>query len=217
MRENFNRLIERVEKAAILSGRTLKDVQIIAVTKNASIHQMEEAYDLSLRLFGENRLQKALLKIPLFPKDVNWHFIGPIQSNKAIEISRHFSVLHSVSSLKIAQILSEEAIKQQKKIACFFQINSSAEVQKQGFSLEEFLSLEEDLLSLQGLDVQGLMTMPLHTSDEALIRRSFRSVFSLHQKKMDRYPFLSMGMTGDFEWAILEGATHIRIGSGLFS
>ena len=212
MRENFNRLIERVEKAAILSGRILKDIQIIAVTKNASIQQMEEAYDLSLRLFGENRLQKALLKMPLFPKDVKWHFIGPIQSNKAIEIARYFSVIHSVSSLKLAQIFSSEGLKQQKKISCFFQVNCSGEAQKQGFTLEEFLLLEKELLALKGLEVQGLMTMAPRTLDQDKIRQCFRSL-----KNISRYPFLSMGMSEDFELAIEEGATHIRMGSALFS
>ena len=217
VKENFNLILEKIEKAAERSGRKASDITLVAVTKYASIDQMKEAYSLSLRNFGESRLQKAQPKIDLLPKDIHWHFIGPIQSNKIASIISFFNVIHSVSSLKIAKMVSDIGFKRGQKVTSFFQIDFSKDQKKNGFSLEEFLVLQEDLLTLEGLEVLGLMTMAPQTKDEKEVRRFFRDLHHLQSQFPGKYPFLSMGMSEDFEIAIEEGSSHVRIGSGLFS
>jgi pyridoxal phosphate enzyme (YggS family) len=214
VKECFERLQERIEKAKARSFE--RKITLIGVTKHASFEQMMEAHFLQIKDFGENRYQKALGKIPLFPKDIRWHFIGPIQSNKAVEIASTFSVVHSVSSLKLAKIFSLTALQKKQKIPVFFQIDHSQSGIRNGFKPEEFISMQEDLLSLEGLQIEGLMTMAPFTQDVKEIRSVFRALALLQRKFPGRYPSLSMGMTNDFEIAIEEGATHLRIGSALF-
>lgn len=216
VKENFESILERVRKAANRSGRREEEISLIAVTKHSSLEQMREVLSLSLKDFGESRLQKALVKQKVFPEKIDWHFIGPIQSNKAISIASHFSYIHSVSSFKIAQLLSEFGEKRGEKVKIFFQIDLSKEGVRNGFNPSEFLSHQETLLALRGLSIQGLMTMAPHTEDKGLIRACFRSLFELKRSLVSTCPFLSMGMSKDFEIAIEEGATHIRIGSELF-
>lgn len=217
VKENFESILEKVEKAAHRSGRKAQEIDLIAVTKNASIQEMQEAYALSFKEFGESRLQKAIVKQKDFPDGVHWHFIGPIQSNKAVTIASHFSLIHSLSSLKIAKLLSDFGERREEKVRVFFQLDLSKEGLRNGFSRNEFIALQEDLISLKGLSLEGLMTMAPHTEDKNAIRMCFRTLFEIKNSFGNRYRSLSMGMSEDFEIAIEEGSTHIRIGSGIFS
>lgn len=190
-------------------------VTLICVSKQASIEQMREAYEAGLKDFGESRLQNALDKKKQMPEDVIWHFIGPIQSNKAKAIATSFDFVHSIASLKVAKIISETCLALGRKMPCFIEVNISKEPAKQGFLEEELLEVLPELQSLQGLDIKGFMTIAPHTEDVQKIRVAFQTLASL-QKRFG-YPFLSMGMSQDYVIALQEGATHIRIGSYLLS
>lgn len=190
-------------------------VTLIAVSKQASIEKMEEVYKAGVRDFGESRLQDALAKKKEMPEDVIWHFIGPIQSNKAKAIATHFDWIHSIASLKVAKIISETSLSLHKKIPCFIEVNISKDPVKQGFIEEELLKILSELQSLEGLDIKGFMTIAPYTKDPQKIRQCFQKLASL--QKQFGYPSLSIGMSEDYIIALQEGATHIRVGSYLFS
>jgi len=190
-------------------------VTLIAVSKNAELYQMEELYSAGVRDFAESRLQAAFVKKEKMPKDIVWHFIGPIQSNKAKRIAVSFDVIHSIASIKVAKIISDTLLEQGRTVSCFLEVNTSGELSKEGFSPEELQEALPLLQSLQGLKIQGLMTIAAHTEDTHLVRSCFRTL-ALLAKKLG-YHSLSMGMSGDYVIALEEGATHIRIGSLLFS
>lgn len=217
VRNQLEILLEKIEKAALRSKRKAADITLIAISKQATVEQILEAYSLGLRHFGESRLKDFLGKRELLPKDIIWHFIGTVQSNKALAIAEAFSFVHSVTSLKTAKVLSDAAIKLQKKCSCFIELNLSNEKSKQGLSLKEFLLDKEELHRLEGLSIQGLMAMAPHTDEKEKIQACFKELSILQKAFPQDYPFLSMGMSSDFEIAIEEGSTHIRIGSLLFS
>lgn len=219
VKERWHQLGEKVEQAAIRSGRKGSAITIVAVSKQASLAQMEESYLAGARCFGESKLQVALVKQEAFAskEDLLWDFIGPIQSNKALSIGKSFSCIHSVASMKTAQKLSLYGLSQKRKIACFIEVNSTRESAKFGFFLEELDGFEEELFSLPGLEIRGLMTMGPHVGEEKQIRECFRSVATRASRLPSHARSLSMGMSGDFTLAIEEGATHIRIGSYLYS
>ena len=217
VKQNLNELLGKIGRAALRSKRNPSEISLVAISKKASVEQILEAYNLGLRHFGESRLKDFLGKRELLPKDIIWHFMGTIQSNKALAIAEAFSYVHSVTSLKTAKVLSDAAIKLQKKCLCFIELNLSYEKSKQGFSLEAFLCDKEALHLLEGLSIQGLMTMAPHVDEEEKVRASFQKLSALQKAFPQDYPFLSMGMSSDFEIAIEEGSTHIRVGSLLFA
>jgi pyridoxal phosphate enzyme (YggS family) len=184
-------------------------VQLIAVTKYATLEQMHEVYKLGICHFGESRLQTALPKISQMPTDVVWHFIGALQSNKINKIVEHFDYIHSVGSVAIAQAIA----KCTKRPKLFLQVNTSGEATKHGFTEEELLRSFDEILKLN-LPVIGLMTMAPLTPDEQVVRRCFARLRALRDQLGLQH--LSMGMSQDFTLAIEEGATFVRIGSLLF-
>ena len=218
VKERFALLSEKVEIAAQNSGRKRSDITIIAVSKYASLCQMEESYRAGIRIFGESRLQVALAKQKTvsWKEEVFWHFVGPIQSNKALSIGASCSCLHSISSVKIAKKLSDYGLTRGEKVSCFLEVNILKDALKQGFFAEEIERLQEELFTLEGLQILGLMTMGPHTKKTEEMRQCFRAVAALRQHLPKTASFLSMGMSGDFSVAIEEGATHIRIGSYLY-
>ena len=189
-------------------------ITVICISKGVSIDKMQEAYDAGLRHFGESRLQEALEKQKKMPSDVIWHFIGPIQSNKARKIAEHFSFIHSLCSLNVAEIFSKVAQSLNKKISCFIQVNVASAMQQHGVSIENLPYFIYQVKSLPGIEIQGFMALAPHTLDAKEIRSSFHILSSI-QKKWS-YPYLSMGMSHDYPLALLEGSTHIRIGSYFF-
>ena len=189
-------------------------ITIICVSKGVSLDKMQEAYDAGIRHFGESRLQEALLKKEKMPSDVIWHYIGPIQSNKAKAIAEHFDVIHSLASLKVAQIFSAVSQKTNRPLSCFVQVNITRNIHQQGFFVEELSHILPLIRSLPGLQIEGFMGLAPNTSDIEKIRNSFHSLFLL--SKDFSLPFLSMGMSQDYNIALEEGSTHLRLGSYFF-
>lgn len=211
--ESYSHLLDKISVCAKNAGRDPTSITLVAVTKYASLEQMHEAYKLGIRHFGESRLQTALPKLPHFPSDVHWHFIGSLQSNKIGKIVEHFDYIHSVDSLEVARLIGKKSHELQKKPSLFLQVNTSKESNKHGFS-EEALLQNFDAIAELRLNVIGLMTMAPLTSDAHVAKTCFHRLKELCDQLS--LPHLSMGMTQDFPIAIEEGATFLRIGSLLF-
>ncbi len=208
--DRYSQLIGEIALHAKNAGRDPASIQLVAITKYATLEQMQEAYRLGISHFGESRLQTALSKMPHFPSDVKWHFIGPLQSNKVGKIATHFDYIHSLSSYEMGQRIAEKS----NGVQVFLQVNTSKEVGKQGFT-EEGLWEEFSQIAELKLNLIGLMTMAPLTSDTVVIKRCFHQLKVLGEKLS--LPHLSMGMSQDFSTAIAEGATFLRIGSYLFN
>jgi pyridoxal phosphate enzyme (YggS family) len=210
---------KRIEDAAVRSGRKSSDVTLLAVTKTFSVERIREAYDLGLRQFGENRVQEALDKIERLPRDIHWHLIGQLQTNKVNKVLGRFNLIHSVDSLKLAQTLSARLEKDQDIL---LEVNASGESTKSGFSGPEIFDLVLSMDGLPRLKIRGLMTVGPLTDFHEKQREAFKRLKELFlniKSKIDNendFSVLSMGMSGDFETAIEEGATIVRIGRALF-
>lgn len=198
---------------------------IIAVTKYFDESKIIEAYEAGLRDFGESRVVEAIEKIEKLPQEIrensNFHLIGHLQTNKAKRAVGNFDYIHSIDSLKLAEIISEEAVNQGIKQKIFLQINNANEEQKFGFSKEEIFQLFEKIRILKGVEIIGFMNMaPLNAQKSELIRL-FRDISSLRDELEKRYDCklreLSMGMSDDYKEAVEAGSTMIRLGRKLFS
>lgn len=226
---------EQIATSCARSGRKVEDVTLIAVSKKQPIEAILTLYEAGIRHFGENRLEEADVKIPQVNAQVNeppvWHMIGHIQSRKAKYIQPLFDVVHSVDSLKIARKLSQFAQENHVRLPVLLEINISGEDAKYGFNAydwsthiavkDELWHNIEQLTSLEGLDIRGLMTMAPYVDDIELTRPVFAGLAQLSATLQQDFgialPDLSMGMTNDYPVAIEEGATMVRIGRALFS
>ncbi len=222
IKENYNSIIENVEKAKERSGRKNDTVSIMAVTKTKGLDVVELAYSAGFRLFGENRIQEASEKFENFYNDANLHIIGHLQSNKvkkAVEIS---SCIQSVDRLKIAKMINKFCIDFSKNIDIYLEYNTSGEESKSGFiNDDDFFRTLEEIMQMENISIKGLMTIGPLSSNETEIRKSFTYLRNLRDKVNIKYPDanidgLSMGMSGDYEIAVEEGATLIRVGTALF-
>lgn len=204
-----------------LSGTKVK---IVAVSKSVGLEEIELAYKEGVTEFGENRIQDALEKQDSMPphmeKAINWHFIGHLQSNKAKKAVGQFALIHSVDSLKLAQALSEQAVKRGLEQQVLLQVKILEDREKGGFEVDELKSGFAQLLSLSGIKIQGLMTMTPLTEDKKLRKTCFLGLQKLRQELEKEHgsilPELSMGMSDDFLEAVECGATIVRIGRGIF-
>lgn len=218
--QNLANISQRIDAAANSVGRDPAEVAILAVSKTHSLEKIREAYAAGLTRFGESYVQEALPKIiALQGLPLEWHFIGPIQSNKTRDIAAHFSWVHSVDRLKIASRLNEQRPTDLNPLNICVQINISLESTKSGIvqqALREFVAQLEPLRSLK---LRGLMAIPQKTADEqeqhALFAKLRRLFDDLNQEGY-QLDTLSMGMTSDFEAAVMEGSTLVRIGTGIF-
>ena len=200
-------------------------VNIIAVTKYYDTDVMLSAYQAGLRHFGESRAVDAVRKISELPSEVKdnstFHFIGHLQSNKVRLVVNNFDYIHSVDSLKLAQIISDEAIKAHKKQKVFLQLNNAGEEQKFGFSKEELLRDFKSIIDLEGLEVLGLMNIAPLTQDRQELAGLFKDVKDFQMELEEKYEVklndISMGMSNDYDIAVANGATWVRIGTKLFS
>lgn len=220
--ENLERIEARIAEAAVRSGRDPRTVSLVAVTKTVGPGRIEEAIAAGVRCLGENRIQEAKEKIAVIGRKVAWHFIGHLQTNKARLAVSLFDMVHSVDSVRIAKALDYEAQKQEKKLPVLIQINVGADERKFGVDAEEAVELVRQVASMAHLHVEGLMTIPPYFEDPERARPLYRrlremgaAVASL-QIPGAVMTHLSMGMSHDYEVAVEEGATWVRIGSAIF-
>ena len=197
-----------------------EDIQLLAVSKAQSPEKLREAYNAGQTAFGENYVQEAIGKQALLEDcNIEWHFIGPIQSNKTQLIAQHFSWVHSVDRLKIARRLSSARSNQLSPLNICIQINSSNEASKSGVQMPALIELASEVTKLPNLKLRGLMAIPAPTEDIALQHHQFREIKAAFNQLLDAgfdLDTLSIGMSGDYVAAIEEGATIVRIGSAIF-
>jgi len=218
---NIKAIKEHIQRAAERAGRKAGDVKLVAVTKTVPVERIKEAVAAGLTTLGENRVQEAEAKIAsLKDSGVEWHLIGHLQSNKAKEAVRLFNCIQSVDSLRLAQILEREAEKLGKKLPVLLEVNVGGEASKFGVKPEEAQALLEGARSFKFVSFQGLMTVVPQVSEPQQARPYFKTTKSLRddlEKRLSiKLPILSMGMTEDFEVAVEEGATLVRVGRGVF-
>lgn len=220
LEENYKSIQNRINAACARVGRAPSSVTLVAVTKNQPSEVVREAADLGLTLFGENRIQEAKLKISQCPSRLNWHMIGHLQSNKARDAVHFFRMIESVDSLSLAQEINKWADKMAKTVQILLEVNVAGESSKFGYPPERLLAEFEQINALPKIEIHGLMTVAPWTPEPERIRPIFRRLRELKEQCEQilgvPLPHLSMGMSGDFEVAIEEGATMIRIGSALF-
>ena len=215
----LNTLLTRIRQAESAYHRTPLSVQLLAVSKTKTANNIAQLYSAGQRHFGENYCQEALKKQQeLGAYDITWHFIGPIQSNKTKLIANHFSWVHSVDSLKIAQRLSEQRPSYLPPLTICLQVNISGEQSKSGISLDELPDLCEQVAELPNIKLRGVMAIPEPENSFEKQRQPFKTLYQTVEKLptsilLDTYSF---GMSGDLEAAIAEGATIVRIGTALF-
>lgn len=215
---------ERIRRACERSGRDPGEVTLIGASKRQPVERLRAAAEAGLRTFGENQVQEAEAKIPLLGVDLDWHFIGTLQSNKVKTAVRLFSTVHSLDRPKIARALAEEAGRQDRRLKGFIQVHLGDEATKHGFPQdgEDLVRAVRPLADLERLEVVGLMAIPPWEDDPEARRAWFRKLRRLRDLLADQpewrgFPgLLSMGMSDDFEAAIEEGATHVRVGTSLF-
>ena len=222
IRENIESVEERISGACRRAGRDRSEVHLICVTKTKPEEMLCEAYEAGQRDFGENKVQEIVRKKPALPDDIRWHMIGHLQRNKVKQLIGQTVMIHSVDSFRLAEAISAEAVQAGIVIPVLIEVNMADEETKFGVSPGEALQLITDASELKGIKIEGLMTIAPYTEDPESNRPYFAGLRELAvdigQKCIDNVSMgvLSMGMTGDFEVAIEEGATHIRVGTGIF-
>jgi hypothetical protein len=220
--ERISAVLDRIEKAALRSGRSASDVTLMAVTKTYDRGTVLAAYDAGIRIFGENRVGEALEKYVDMPKDLELHLIGHLQTNKAKHAVRLFPWVDSVDSCHTAEALEKRLLGEEKIINILLEINTSGEDTKNGYlSFDKAMGEAEAVMGLPHLRLRGLMTLGPLTDDIGRTRRAFallRECFVKMRERFSGLPIdtLSMGMSSDFEIAVEEGATVVRVGSALF-
>lgn len=197
-------------------------VTLVAVSKTKPIEDIQEAYEAGQRVFGENRPQELRTKAETLPTDIQWHMIGHLQSNKVKYLIEHTSLIHSIDSISLLEEVNKRASRIPRTMDVLLQIHIAKEEQKFGFDEEELRSILASgvLDSLEHIRVRGLMGMATFTDDEAVVRGEFKGLKSLFDEVKallgDEFDTLSMGMSGDYELALEEGSTMVRIGSSIF-
>ena len=217
---NLRRIQQRIEAACIRAGRNPSEVTLLAVTKSHPPEVVRTAAELGLTTFGENKIQEAKAKIPLCSGRLRWHMIGHLQSNKCRDAVHFFEMIQSIDSLSLAEEVNRRADQAGKTIPVLLEVNAVGEASKFGYPPEVLLGEIGALNALRRIEVQGLMTVPPWTPDPEKVRPVFRRMRDLKARCEEALgaplPCLSMGMSGDFEVAIEEGATFVRIGTALF-
>jgi hypothetical protein len=210
---------------AMVKGSLPQGVRLVAVSKNQPVERILEAYRGGQRLFGENRVQELMAKRAVLPEDIEWHLIGHLQTNKVRMVIPIVDLIHSIDSYRLMAEVSKAAISFERKVDCLLQVHIAEEETKFGLDEEELETLLRDHAAgrFPGIAVRGLMGMATFTTDEDQVRKEFRALKSLFQKMKERFfsggsrfNELSMGMSGDYQIAIGEGSTLVRIGTALF-
>ena len=196
-------------------------VKLIAVSKTKPVEDLQQAYEAGQRLFGENKALEMRDKHEVLPKDIHWHFIGHLQTNKVSKVVANFDVIHSIDSVKLAEVVSNEAVRQGKVQDVFVQLNNAEEEQKFGFSKKTLMESFNILLSLKGIKILGLMNIAPFEADEQELECLFEDIRQTQLKLSSEFGVemqnISMGMSNDYHIAVKHGATMLRIGRKLFS
>lgn len=221
--KNLEEIRGKIARAAWRCGRDPETIQLVAVSKKIDPALIQEAIAAGQRLFGENYMQEAREKISAVKEKVQWHFIGHLQSNKAKDAAYFFDAVHTVDRLKLAKALDKYAGQAGKNLSVLVQVNVGEEPQKEGIATQDAEALLRSMQGLSHLTIAGLMTMPPFYDDPEAVRPYFRKLRQLAEDFAAKGYFagkkdfeLSMGMSGDFEVAIEEGATLVRIGTAIF-
>ncbi len=222
VKDQYCEVQERVRKACLRSGRDPKDVTLIAVSKTKPLEMLLEAYDAGARDFGENKVQEILEKYPEMPEDARFHMIGHLQRNKVRQVIDKVSLIHSVDSLRLARQIEEESAKAGRITPILLEVNVAREESKFGFFMEEVERAAEEIAALSHIVVKGFMTIAPFVENPEENRKVFQDLYQLSvditNKNIDNMSMgvLSMGMSGDYEVAIEEGATMVRVGTSIF-
>ena len=220
--ENLKKVEERIQAACLRSGRKREDVTLIAVSKTKPVELLREAYDSGIRYFGENKVQELCAKYEEMPSDIHWQMIGHLQRNKVRQVVGKAELIHSVDSLRLAEAIDKEAGKQGITARILLEVNMAKEDTKFGLMPEEVLDFTKEIVRFQNIRVEGLMTIAPFVADPEENRIHFANLRKLSvdiRKEKVNYvnmSILSMGMTNDYEIAIEEGATMVRVGTGIF-
>ena len=222
IKEHLTEVKERIEQACIRSGRNPGEVTLIAVSKTKPVPMLEEAYAAGARDFGENKVQEIVAKKPELPEDIRWHMIGHLQRNKVSQVLGKAVLIHSVDSLRLARQIETDAAKAGLDVDILLEVNVAREESKYGFMLEEVEDAIMTIKDFPHVHIKGLMTIAPFVENPEENRGIFKKLFEfavdIDKKNIDNVTMgvLSMGMTGDYEVAVEEGATMVRVGTGIF-
>ena len=222
LKENLKEVQYNIEETCRASGIDSKNVTLIAVSKTKPVEMLEEIYNEGIRDFGENKVQELVDKYECMPKDIRWHLIGHLQTNKVKYIVDKVYMIHGVDSLKLATEISKEAVKKNVTVRILIQVNIAEEDTKFGIHASEAVDLITEIAKLPGIQINGLMTIAPYVDVSEQNRQYFHKMKQLSvdiiRKNIDNVNMdcLSMGMTGDYRVAIEEGATYVRVGTAIF-
>lgn len=214
-----------VENLKEIAGSLPEGVKLVAVSKTKPVEAIEEAYEAGQRVFGENRVQELAEKYEVLPKDIEWHMIGHLQTNKVKYMSAFVSLIHGVESLRLLETIDKEGKKHDRVIPCLLQFYIASEETKFGLDMEEAKALLEsdDYKQMKNVKIVGVMGMATNTDDEGQVRREFHHLKEIFDELKATYfvgnpefKELSMGMSGDYRIAVEEGSTMVRVGSSIF-
>ena len=222
LKENYRNVQENIQRACEKVNRSVDEVTLISVSKTKPLTMLQEAYDCGAREYGENKVQEMTEKEGQLPKDIHWHMIGHLQTNKVKYIAPYVHLIHSVDSLKLAQEINRQGEKCNRSIPILIEVNIAEEESKFGIKKDETISLVREISKLPHVAIKGLMTIAPFVDDPEDNRVYFRGIKELSvdiaNENIDNVCMdgLSMGMTGDYMVAIEEGATMVRVGTGIF-
>lgn len=222
LKENLVNVQKNISEACKKAGRDESEVTLIAVSKTKPVEMLQEIYDTGIRTFGENKVQEMMDKEAVMPKDIQWHMIGHLQRNKVKYLMGKAALIHSVDSMRLAEEISAQSVKHQVETDILVEVNIAEEESKFGINKEEAIQLVTDISKLPNIRIKGLMTIAPFVDDPEDNRKYFKQIKQLSvdikNKNIDNVSMgiLSMGMTGDYMVAIEEGATMVRVGTGIF-
>lgn len=220
--EQLEEVRRNIRSACERSGRNVDEVTLIAVSKTKPVSMLQEAYDAGARDFGENKVQEILEKQPKLPSDIRWHMIGHLQKNKVRQVIDKTVLIHSVDTVELAECIEKEALKRNLDVSILLEVNVAGEASKFGFAPENVEAAAREIAKLPHVHIQGLMTIAPFVENSEENRKVFKKLYQLYvdmqRKNIDNITMnvLSMGMTGDYQTAIEEGATMVRVGTGIF-
>lgn len=222
VKDNLETINKKIKEAALKVNRDPQEIKLVAVTKTATLEQIKEAINEGVKIIGENKVQEAKKKYQFLTKEVKWHLIGHLQTNKVKYAVEIFDLIHSVDSIKLAKEIDKRSVQFKKTIDVLIEVNISGEETKYGYNPEKVEAFLKEISEFSGIRVRGLMTIAPISKNKEEVRPYFRRLRELSERIRDKniknikMDYLSMGMTDDFEIAIEEGANMVRIGRGIF-